>query len=139
MKKVVKNIYLFGVTLPERFYPFATKIEGRLVRGRRSYELATKKALKTYGLNRLGYKLTLYREVFHFAGSLFFILLVTYVSQTLFGSEDALYVLLVAAIAALFFQEFYLHPKLFGQPYKKGIIDIFSWIAPVAVYFFLIR
>lgn len=127
------------MTLPDRLYPFSCEIEGTLVRGRRSYEQAVERALETYGLNRLGYKLTLYREFFHFLGSVIFIIVATLLSKIFFGSDTALYVLLGAAVTALFFQEFYLHPKLYGQHFKKGATDLFVWLAPMASYFFLLN
>ena len=122
------------MTLPDRLYPFACKVGGRRVRGRRSYERAAARAFKRYGLGRLGYKLTLYRETFHFIGSVIFIMLATLLSKRLFGSEAALYVLLAAAIAALSFQEFYVHPKNYGQHARKGIIDWLTWVTPMVLY-----
>jgi hypothetical protein len=120
-------------------YPFACEVEGHLVRGRRSYEQAVAHALEVYGLDRLGYKLTLYRELFHFIGSIIFILLATLVSKIFFGSDVALYVLLGAAVVALSFQEFYMHPKMYGQHPRKGIADWLAWVTPIATYFFLFK
>ncbi|MDB5225326.1 MAG: hypothetical protein JWL87_278 [Candidatus Adlerbacteria bacterium] len=139
MTTFIKNTYLYLVTLPDRLYPFRCEIEGQWVRGRRSYEQAVERALVQHGLHRLGYKLTLYRETFHFVGSVVLVVAATIVSKTFFGSETALYVLLGTVIVALFFQEFYLHPKLYGQRYKKGVIDLLSWITPMAAYFFLFK
>lgn len=133
----MKNLYLFLVTLPDRLYPFRNDIGGQLVRGQQSYQQAVNRALETYGFNRLGYKLTLYRETFHLLGSIIVIVLATVVSKTLFGSDTALYVLLGTAIAALFFQEFYVHPKLYGQHFKKGVTDILVWVTPMVAYFVL--
>src|SRR3989344_7765710 len=118
-----KNTYGYFLTLPDRMYPFACEVGGEWVRGRRSYEQAAARALENYGLGRLGYKLMLYRELFHFAGSILFIISATLISKILFGSEVALYVLLAAAIMALSFQEFYVHPKHYGQRARKGVID----------------
>jgi len=132
-----KKTYGFFLTLPDRFYPFSCKVGGRWVRGRRSYERAAARAFKVYGLGRLGYKLTLYRETFHFIGSILFIMSATFLSKNFFGSEAALYVLLWTAIAALSFQEFYVHPKKYGQRAKKGVIDWLTWVVPIALYAFL--
>ena len=66
-----------------------------------------------------------------------FIVAAALISKTFFGSDSAVSVLLVAAVAALFFQEFYLHPKLYGQQYKKGMADLFAWVTPIAVYLYL--
>lgn len=135
----MRNLYHYFVVLPDRLYPFKCKIGGKIVRGQRSYEQAVNRALKLYGLNRLGYKLTLYREVFHLIGSITFILIATVVSKELFGSDTALYVLFGAAVVALFFQEFYVHPKFYGQHYQKSVVDWLAWVLPMASYFFLFR
>lgn len=136
MHKALVNMYLYLVTIPDRLYPFKCQIEGQWVRGRRSYEQAVNQALQTYGLHRLGFKLMVYRQAFHFLGSVLFIVAATVVSQELIGSERALYVLLCAAIIALAFQEFYVHPRLYGQRARKGVIDLLAWVTPMALYFF---
>lgn len=136
MRRILKNTYWFLVALPDIFYPFASKVDGEWVRGRRSYERAAKRAFRKYGLGRIGYKLGLYREVFHLIGSILFIIFATLVSKELFGSDAALYVLLGAAIVALAFQEFYVHPKHFGQHARKGITDYLVWVVPMLVYIF---
>jgi hypothetical protein len=131
--------YQYLVTLPDRLYPFKNEVEGESVRGRRSYEQAVNRALERYGLGRLGYKLMLYRETFHFLGSLLFIIFATVVARDLFGSETALYVLLAAAVLALTFQEFYVHPRSYGQHTKKGITDWSVWVVPMVIYLLLFR
>lgn len=136
MRSAFKNTYGYLVTLPDRLYPFKSEIEGQFVRGRRSYEQAVEKALSVYGEGRLGYKLMLYREAFHFVGSILFITFATLVSRDLFGSDVALYVLLSAAILALAYQEFYVHPKTFGQHVRKGVTDYLVWVVPMLVYIF---
>lgn len=135
--RMVKKVYLYFVMIPDRWYPFANKIEGEWVRGRRSYELAVRRAIRRNGLSRLGYKLMFYRQTFHFIGSILAIVSATYLSNNFFGSEVALYMLLSGVILALFIQEFYLHPRMFGQRNGKGVIDMFAWVAPIAAYFFL--
>lgn len=128
--------YATLVSIPEHFYPFACKVEGKWVRGLKSYQHAVKHSMKVYGPGRLGYKLMLYRELLHFVGSILFIVSATLISKDLFGSEIALYVLLGAAILALSFQEFYLHPKLYKQRTRKGVIDWFTWVMPMITYLF---
>lgn len=132
------KIYSYLLTIPDRLYPFKSEIEGQWVRGQRSYEAAVKNALEQYGLGRLGYKLMLYRETFHFVGSLLFMVFATLVARDLFGSDAALYVLLVLAVLALSFQEFYVHPKSFGQHAKKGVMDWLVWVGPMAIYALLL-
>ena len=119
MTAPLKKLYLYLVTLPDRWYPFASEIEGKWVRGQRSYTDAVERAIATYGPGRLGYKLTLYRESCHFVGSIIFIFCATLISKNLLGSEKALYVLLGTAIIALSFQEFY----GFYDSYHIGIIE----------------
>ncbi len=106
------------------------------MRGRRSYERAVARALKTYGMGRLSYTLLLYRQLFHFFGSILFIFLATVIAEKFLGSDTALYVLFFAAILALTFQEFYLHPRQYGQHLQKGIADWLAWVTPMALYIF---
>ena len=136
MGHLLANFYLLLVTLPDHLYPFKNEVDGKLRRGIRSYKKAVAKAQRKYGPGHLGYKLSLYRETFHFAGSLLFIVLATLVSKDFLGSEMALYVLLYAAIAALTYQEFYVHPKRYGQHLKKGIVDWSFWVLPMLFFLF---
>lgn len=129
-------IYAFFITLPDRFYPFANEINGRRIRGMRSYKKAVTRALRKNGVGRLGYKLIMYRQAFHFIGSIIFITLATILSDRLLGSEAALYFLLFVAIAALTYQEFYLHPRRYGQHFRKGAVDWLVWVTPILVYLF---
>lgn len=134
MKLFFKKIYFYIESLPDHVYPFASEVEGRLVRGQQSYKKAVMQALDMYGPDRLGYKLTVYRGIFHFTGSVIFILCAAVISRNLFGSEVALYVLVGAATLALFFQEFYSHPKRFKQSRKKGVADWLTWVIPMMLY-----
>lgn len=136
MQTALKSTYDFFITFPDRMYPFAVKIRGKRVRGRRAYELAVRRAIRRYGLGRIGYRLTIYREVFHLLGSILFITFATLLSKDLFGSEIAVYVLLGAAIVALAYQEFYVHPKHYGQHLFKGVADWLTWVVPMLVYLF---
>ncbi len=137
MSFLVKKTYEYFITLPDRFYPFANEIEGQWVRGRRSYERAATRAYRKYGAGRLGYKLDLYRELFHFLGSIMFITLATFISHRFFGGDTALYVLFGAAIFALSYQEFYLHPRRYKQRFGKGLTDWLTWVTPMLAYIFL--
>jgi len=139
MREAMQKMYLYLITIPDRLYPFKSEIEGQWVRGQRSYEQAVNTALEKYGLGRLGYKLMLYRETFHFIGSILFITFSTVIAKNLFGSDIALYVLLAAAIVALAFQEFYVHPKSFGQHTRKGVADWLVWVTPMVIYLLLFR
>ncbi len=136
MSKLLAHTYSFFITFPDRFYPFANEINGRRIRGIRSYQKAVSHALRQNGPGHLGYKLVLYRQVFHFIGSVLVIVLATELSRDFFGSETALYVLLFTAIAALTYQEFYVHPKRYGQRFRKGLIDWSVWVVPMMVYLF---
>lgn len=134
MRALLKRLYLYCESIPDRLYPFTSEIEGRFVRGRESYKKAVEHAINTYGPNRLGLKLQFYRGAWHFIGSVLFIVFSTLISQKLFGSEVALYVLLGAAILALFVQEFFSHPVRFQQSRKKSVADWLTWVVPMVLY-----
>lgn len=134
MRTYLKRLYTFLETLPDRLYPFASEIEGRWVRGRESYTRTLERVYEEYGPNRFGFKLSIYRGACHLFGSIVFLLAATIVSHRLFGSEIALYVMVVAAILMLSVQEFYLHPKRYGQLRGKGVTDWLTWVVPMVVY-----
>lgn len=134
MRALFKKMYLYCESMPDRLYPFTAEIEGRFVRGRESYKQAVERAMEKYGPNHLGYKLQFYRGAWHFMGSVLFIVFATLISQELFGSETAIYVLLGAAIFALFVQEFIYHPNRFKQSPRKGIADWLTWVIPMVLY-----
>lgn len=134
MRKNIKNLYLFCETLPERIYPFASDIEGRLVRGRRSYMRALEHAIKTYGPSRLGYRLAFYRAACHVLGSILFIAFSALVAKKFFGSEVALYIMIFLAAVVITIQEFYMHPKRYGQLMRKGVSDWLTWVLPMLAY-----
>lgn len=129
--------YRFFITFPDRCYPFAAEIEGKRVRGIRSYERALENAFAHYGTDYLGYKLMAYRQVFHITGAILFILAAAFVSQHFFGTDIALYVLLGAAIFAITVQEFYLHPRAYHQHLPKGVIDWLAWVVPISAFLFM--
>ena len=104
------------------------------MRGQKSYKRALDQAVKKYGPHRMGYKLTVYRSTFHMLGSILFIVSAAALSKKFFGSEIALYALVAAAIIALLVQEFYAHPKRYGQLRSKSIVDVLSWVTPMMVY-----
>jgi len=139
IKKIFVVWYVYVKTVPDRLYPFRSEIEGRFVRGRASYEQAVSVAWEKYGLHHLGFKLTVYREAFHFIGAVAFIVVTAALSQEFLNSERALYVLLGSAIVALFAQEFYFHPKYYKQPTVKGVSDWLSWVIPMILYIILFR
>lgn len=134
MPLFIKKAYLFVESIPDRLYPFASDIEGQIVRGRASYLEAVKRAKAKYGQNNLGLSLIFYRGIFHVIGAILFISAAGLISRDLFGSEVALYVLLAAAALSLFVQEFYWHPRRFQQMRHKSYIDWFGWVVPMLVY-----
>lgn len=135
MIKTLTKWYLFIHTIPDRLYPFASEVEGKFVRGRASYKKALEQSFEKYGLNHFGFKLTFYRSTFHLLGSVMAIMCATFLSQRLFGSEIALYILMAMLIGGIFFQEFYWQPRQLGQLRYKGIIDWLTWVTPVLIYF----
>ena len=130
----LKKLYFYTQTVPDRLYPFACDVEGKFVRGRESYKRALEDSFKKYGPNNFGYKLTIYRGTFHLLGSIVSIVCATFISQKLFGSEIALYILMALMIGGIFIQEFYLQPRLLGQLRYKGVVDSLTWVAPVLIY-----
>jgi hypothetical protein len=134
MRNALKNLYLYIHTIPDRLYPFSCDIEGKFVRGRESYKRALEDSFAKYGPNHFGFKLTCYRGTFHLLGSIVFIVLSTFISQRLFGSEMALYILMSMMIFGIFIQEFYWQPKQLGQLRYKGIVDWLTWATPVLIY-----
>lgn len=133
------GVYRFCLTIPDRLYPFASYVEGERVRWQRSYDHTLADVRARLGAGQYGYKLMAYRQFYHFIGSLLFISFATYFSHHFFGNDVALPVLFIAAVIAISFQEFYVHPRHYGQRLPKSVIDWASWIVPIGIYFFLIR
>lgn len=129
------GLYRSLVTLPDRLYPFKTEVRGQWVRGVRSYNATYERYQKKYGNGRYGFKLDAYRQLFHLAGSILFLIIAAYLSQALFGSTDAMYAFLISAVCLISFQEFYLHRRMYQQLWKKGIIDWLAWCIPLGIYF----
>lgn len=136
-RKERTGLYEYLVTFPDRLYPFSFRAKGKNVRGIASYNHELTLALKRYGKGHFGYKLVAYRETFHLIGSILFIIFAAGISTTLFGSDVALYVLLAAALLAITFQEFYVHPKTYGQLLPKGVVDWIAWVVPIGLYLFM--
>jgi hypothetical protein len=134
MKQFFINLHHWAETIPDKLYPFAQEIEGKWVRGVQAYQKVLNDGFKIYGPGKTSYRIMIYRGVWHIVGSILFIVTVTFVAQQMLGSEQALYVLLGAAIVALCMQEFLLQPKRYGQTTNKGIFDVFTWALPMAVY-----
>lgn len=137
MHKEHAGFYHALVCLPDHCYPFKTEVEGQWVRGIRSYNATLARYQKKYGNGHYGFKLDAYRQIFHLAGSIIFLISAAYLSQTLFGSEAALYIFLIAAILFISFQEFYLQRRTYRQLWGKGIIDWLTWCTPIGIYFWM--
>jgi hypothetical protein len=137
MKKKEKHsgVYHWLVTIPDKLYPFRTEVEGRWVRGIRAYNATLARYQRKYGIGHYGYKLVAYRTFFHLIGAILFLIIAAYLSQELFGSAKAIYAFLIAAVALISFQEFYLHRRMYNQLWRKGFADWLSWCAPMGVYF----
>ncbi len=134
MKRKRRGLYDALVTLPDRFYPFRANVGGEWVRGVRAYNAAVAREVRRYGAGHYGFGLDAYRQLFHLAGSILFLALAAYVSQSLLGSREALYVFLVVAVLFISFQEFYLHRRLYRQLWKKGVVDWLVWCLPIGVF-----
>jgi hypothetical protein len=134
MKQFFISVYIWLDTIPERLYPFAHEIEGQWVRGKVAYAKVLEEGFALLGPGKMQPKLIIYRGAWHLLGSVVFIISVTLLARDVLGSEAALYILMGAAIAALIFQEFILDPRRYKQQTNKGIIDVFTWVVPMAVY-----
>ena len=130
----VVSFYDFLVSIPNRIYPFAEDIEGQKVRFRRAYNQALARIQEQRGYGSYGAWLITYRGVCHVVGAILFIGFATLVSKELFGSDIALYVLLLLASFALIAQEFLLQPRTFGQMRLHSMVDVMSWVVPFGVY-----
>ncbi|MBU6388844.1 hypothetical protein KGQ72_03160 [Patescibacteria group bacterium] len=135
MQKRRSGLYHALVVLPDHVYPFRTEVEGQWVRGIRSYNATLARYQRMYGAGHYGFKLDAYRQVFHLAGSILFLVSAAYLSETLFGSTAALPAFLIAAILFISFQEFYLQRRTYRQLWRKGIVDWLTWCLPIGIYF----
>ncbi len=131
------RFYQFIVTIPDRIYPFAEEIEGQKVRFRRAYDQALARIQAERGYGSYGAWLITYRGVCHVVGAILFIGVSTFVSKQLFGTDVALYVLLILASLALVAQEFILQPQTHGQMKIHSVVDLMSWVVPFGVYVFM--
>lgn len=137
MKKRRYGLYNALVVLPDVLYPFKTEIHGQWVRGIRSYNATLARYERKYGMGHYGFKLEAYRQIFHLVGSVLFLIVAAYISQSLFGKSEAIIAFLIAAVILISFQEFYLHRRMYQQLWKKGIIDWLAWCAPIGIYFWM--
>lgn len=129
------GLYHALVVLPDRLYPFKTEVQGQWVRGVRSYNATFARYERKYGTGHYGFKLDAYRQAFHLAGSILFLISAAYFSQFFFGGTTALYAFLIVAILFISFQEFYLQRRTYRQLWRKGVLDWLMWCMPMGVYF----
>lgn len=134
MAKKQSGLYHALVIIPDRVYPFQNLVGGELVRGIRSYNAALARYERKYGKGHYGFKLGAYRQLFHLGGSVLFLVLAAALSEEFLGGSEALYVLLVAAVLLISFQEFYLHRRMYEQLWRKGIVDWLAWCLPMGMY-----
>ena len=137
MQKKRTGLYHALVVLPDRLYPFKTEVHGQWVRGVRSYNATFVRYEREYGIGHYGFKLDAYRQLFHLAGSILFLVAAAYLSQSLLGSFNAMYAFFAAAVLLISFQEFYLHRRMYQQLWKKSVIDWLAWCMPIGVYFWM--
>ncbi len=126
----------FFVILPNYLYPFSAMVGGKKVRGWRAYEYTVSVHERRYGKGHWGVFINLYRSFFHIIGSLIVITLFALIVRELFGTERALYAVLGAMTVAFAYQEFYYHRRVYGQIWKKGVVDWLSWVVPASIYVF---
>ncbi len=136
-RRICLNFYNFCITIPDRLYPFVEEVEGERVRWRQAYNQALERIQADRGYGHYGFLLITYRGVCHVVGAVLFILFSVLVSHDLFGSDVAMYVLIVTAACAIAYQEFYIQPRTHGQMKVHSLIDVMSWIIPFGVYLFI--
>lgn len=129
-----RGLYTALVEIPDHLYPFKVKVGGRYVRGIRAYNARLAWYEKKYGLGHYGIPLEAYRQLFHLAGSILYLILSAYLSSRFFSGTRAMQVFLIFAVAFITFQEFYLHRRLYQQLWRKGILDWISWCVPIGLY-----
>jgi hypothetical protein len=118
--------------LPNYLYPFSATVGGRRVRGRLAYEHTVLRSEKRYGKGHLGVFINCYRSFFHIIGSVLAVFAFTFLMREFFGVERALYLTLGAMAALITYQEFYYHPRVYGQIFRKSVVDWLSWMVPAA-------
>lgn len=131
LKRTSLRFYTFLITIPDCLYPFSCTIEGKRVRWRAAYEQVLTEVRARMGAGHYGATLFAYRQVFHVVGSVLFMTTATFIAHRLFGSDTALLVLLGTATLAITFQEFYVHPRHYGQRLPKSVTDWLAWVAPM--------
>ena len=136
MEKKRSGLYHALVVLPDYCYPFKNQVRGQWVRGVRSYNSVLARVERKYGAGHYGFKLDVYRQLFHLAGSILFLIMAAYLSESLLGNPNAIYAFLIAAVLLVSFQEFYLQRRTYQQLWKKGVVDWLAWCMPLGIYFF---
>ena len=133
----IKESYDYCVTIPDRLYPFSEEIQGERVRWQAAYDQALARIQEKYGYGRYGVALIAYRSIFHVIGASLFILFLTLITQELFDTNTALYVLFFLAIIALGYSEIIIQKRMLGQHLLHSLFDWFSWVLPMVVYLYI--
>ena len=134
MRKLFVQLHHWFETIPDSLYPFKQEIEGKWVRGKAAYKQVVERGITLNGPGSLDVTLTVYRGAWHIIGSVAFIIAATTLVHVLNLGDAYIYMLLALATMALCLQEFVLHPRRYNQPLKKGVIDVVTWLTPMAVY-----
>ncbi len=133
---MIKNLYNFIITIPDRLFIFPSHISGKTVFFRKSYNYVHDTCTLKYGDAYHCTSLLIYREIFHFAGAILIILF----SHFIFTKTGfKIFPIIILGLLTLWitFQEFYLHPTFYNQNLYKGIIDWLVWIVPIIIYFYI--
>lgn len=135
MWKMLKKVYDYLLTIPDRLYPFSEKTStGVVLSGEQAYRYLFQKNKELYDdpFSIKAPRLLLWRSVFHVGGSIILLLIADSMFDHLsFFNGFAFLVLVVGCIAV---QEFYLHPRYYGQKPLKGLIDFTAWVLPIVLY-----
>ncbi|MDQ5883378.1 MAG: hypothetical protein QG654_291 [Patescibacteria group bacterium] len=123
------------VTFPERLYPFTeTTAGGKKLTGELAYAYVAEENKIKFGdvYSLQSPKLLIWREVFHFSASVFFVFIADQMFRHMSFFNGLFLLVFVVVMVAV--QEFYLHPHYYDQKPLKGMIDFMVWMFPIVIY-----
>lgn len=132
---MIKQLYNFILTIPDRLYLLPSEINGKKEYFLTSYN-HTKQMCQSVAGTGYCREILVWREIFHALGAVLFIF-ISIGFERLFKSPVAGFIVLGGVIVWITFQEFYLHPTFYSQTFTKGIIDWMVWLVPIVAYLVL--
>jgi hypothetical protein len=134
--KTIRSIYEYILTIPDHFFFFPEKVDGQNIYTKKGYDHMINRCRAEYGYEFYCSKLFIYRELAHLVGAIGLVILAHLVSEI---SETKIISLTMVLgwIVFMTIQEFYIHPKFYGQKLFKGITDWLIWTIPLLGYIFI--